>query len=634
MKIENYNVAVQDSIRILDKLNDNKVDDHKKSNIPKAYTDRNNVVAVEELRDIQKKVLNNLSNYLEHTFGPMGSYTKIIKGNTSDSMVVSYSKDGHTVLKHIFYSNPIEMSIVTELEDVTRHVELEVGDGTTSAVMLSNLIFKRLLQVMNNFKDTIPPYKIIELFKEVINSIQLNIKSNKREVSTREDIYNICMISTNSNEEISQNIADIYEQFGNDVEISVSISNTKENKIKIYDGLTLGVGYSDPCYINNKEKGVCEIDKPEIYAFKDPVDTHDMINIFGLILNNNIVDPIISGDDIIPTVIIAPRLSRDLDAMLGPVIDTLNTLQYKDKKLLILTDINGSNEASYLDIAKLCGCRYIKKYIDAEVKKADMEKGLVPNSTNFRSFSGLAEQVVSDVNKTKFINPCRMFDTDENGNRIESNEYKALVEFLRAELDHAKENGEDDRSVYNKKKRLHSLKCNLVEFLVGGITIADRDSLKDLVVDAVKNCRSACDKGFGYAANFEGLRASLDSFLYCKSLQYLNNTLKYDENSDEVLYKECRTAITAGIFNSYYEITRKLYATVEPNNDTVEKMIEKSILYNHPYNLKNGNNLDNGKTVLTSIDTDIKILEAISKLISLMVTSNQCLLQSPNLNIY
>lgn len=590
---------------------------------PRINTNHDNVIPKEAIKQVYINTLDSISSYLENTFGPMGSYTKIITGNDNKSIVSDYSKDGHKVLKHIMFTKPIEMSIRAELEDITHHVEMEVGDGTTSAVLLSSLIYKELVQIMDNFK--VPPYLILDKFHKEIEAIQKIIRSNGREV-TKEDIYNICMISTNSNKEVSKNIADIYDKFGLDVSIDVSISNTSDFMIKEYDGLTLTEGYSDPAYINNTEKGTCEIYNPHIYAFKDPVDTPDMIMLFEAIINNNIIEPIKCSEPCIPTVIICPKMSRDMGSIMEIVIETMNQCVAVNKPpLLVLTDIIGSDEATYLDIAKLCGCTYIKKYIDPDIEKMDREKGLAPTLDNVSDFYGSAELVVADISKTKFVNPSKMYEINEDGERVKSKEYRGLLTFLQSDLDHARANNEDDRSIASKRKRLNSLKSNMVEYLIGGITIGDRNSTRDLVIDAVKNCRSACINGVGYAANFEGLRASYERFG-----SYISKELPVEGGSVDL-----DVFISSSIFSSYVDISTKLYSTIKSDKSEIDNMINTSLAKHHPYNLKYAtDSFNEGTMVLTSIDTDIKILEAISKIISLMVSSNQCLVQSPNLNTY
>ena len=86
-------------------------------------TSGTNVVDKETTRRVQNNTLKQIKEYLSLTFGPMGSNTKIIKGNTKETVQSSYSKDGLKVLKNIAFSNPIEASIVNELVDITSHVE-------------------------------------------------------------------------------------------------------------------------------------------------------------------------------------------------------------------------------------------------------------------------------------------------------------------------------------------------------------------------------------------------------------------------------------------------------------------------------------------------------------------------------
>lgn len=570
-----------------------------------------NVVTKEKMRNIQLKVLKELSEFVSHTFGPMGTNTKIITGSDAQSIVSNYSKDGHKVLKHVLYSNPIEMSIQAEFVDITQHVEKEVGDGTTSAVILAEKMFNYLSTYIDKHPE-IKPYEFARIFADIVSKIQDEILLHKRDPEIK-DIYDICMISTNGNEEVSRSIANIYEQFGLDVDIDVSISTTKDSMIKIYDGVTITEGYSDPAYINNKKNGTAELHNPHIYAFLDPIDDMEMISLFEKIINDNIIDPLNSNCDMIPTVILSTKMTRDMSSMMEKIIEVMYQTEGTQKPpLLVVTDISGSDEGIYFDIAKLCGCKYIKKYIDPKIKKADTEKGIAANLENVSDFYGTCEMVVSDMEKTKFINPDKMFVKDETGKITDkySEEYNKSLEFLKSELDNARANGADSRDVGFLKKRLRSLQSNMVEYLVGGITIADRDSVKDLVVDATKNCMSACANGIGRAANFEGLMASH------KIMELMTDDIKKD--------------IAKIIFVAYRETVEQLYSTVISHKEMNVRLAE-SFTAEQPIDLRTG---EVSEKVISSIMSDVKILEAICKLVTIMVTCNQCILQAPRLNTY
>ena len=577
-------------------------------------TNSTNVVPENKLRKIQSKVLSQTKDYLAKTFGPMGSNTKIIVGNTQKEIVSSYSKDGLKVLRSIINSNPIEASIVEEMIEITRRVEKEVGDGTTSTVILSSLVFDNLINIQSKYN--IPPYKLIRLFNEVVDELKDIIMNNKKE-ATVDDMYDIAMISTNGNTEVAENIKTIYNQFGMDVDISVGISNSVDSYTKAYDGLTITEGMSDPVFINNTVDNTSMIPDAHIYHFADPIDTVPMIELFESIVNNNIYNKLEADEMPIPTVVVCPRISKDMSGTLKRLAQQLyqfdqQSVSSEKPPILIVTNVVASDEIIMDDIANLCGCKSIRKYIDPELHKKDIDAGLAPTPDTVAEFYGKCQLVVSDAKKTKFINPLHMHTEDGEDDPI----YRSMINFLESEIknneatNNANENG-------LLKKRLSALKANAVDYLVGGVTISDRDALKDLVEDAVKNCRSASKTGVGYAANFEGLRACF---------------IRYSNESDEEGVKK---DIINALLVAYYDISKILYSTVEYDENKVNTIIDTSLELNHPIDISNGNiDVENGNIVKCSIMLDVNILDTLARILSIMVTSNQCLLQAPQLNRY
>ena len=581
-----------------------------------------NVVSEEKLKKVQEKTLTMLKDFLAKTYGPMGSYTSIIKGDTIKTVTSDFSKDGLKVLKNIIFDSPLEMSMQAELCDICQYVVKQVGDGTTSAVILSALIYSEMLKIKQT--TSIPPRKLVKMFQDVVKACQKSIESKARDI-TLDDIYKICMISTNGNETVSKQIQSIYEEYGFNVNIDVNISNDENTKIKIYDGLTINSGYSDPAYINNKINGTADIHNAKVYAFQDPIDTPEMIRFLEKIVVDNIFTPLEDKEEMIPTVIVAPMISRDGSGLLTKLVqylynfdkDNMNNLK---PPILIVTNISGTDEAIALDIEQLCGCKYIKKYIDPEVQRHEQETGDAPTFENIHEFAGEAELVSADNAKTKFINPKSLLEED---NKV----YDRLVSFLKAEIKRATEDNEDSLTIGRLKKRLNCLEANMIEFLVGGISISDRDALRDLVEDAVLNCASASENGVGRAANFEGLSAIYK--LYSENYK----------TEDWSVDTDITVKIEAAILKAYYNAAYILYGSVIEEKD-IHDIIVKSIENDEPFNVidlfnaKNLNNVTPKGDVLCSIKTDAVILDAISKIITMMVTSNQCLLQSTTLNIY
>ena len=85
----------------------------------------------------------------------------------SPSEFANTTKDGHTVLNNIKFTGMIESTVVQELGELTTHIVKTVGDGTTSAIILSSIIFDALV----DSKLKAHPSVIINTFKEVVNEI-------------------------------------------------------------------------------------------------------------------------------------------------------------------------------------------------------------------------------------------------------------------------------------------------------------------------------------------------------------------------------------------------------------------------------------------------------------------------------
>jgi len=562
-----------------------------------------NVVAKTKLRQVQSETLRLIKEYLITSFGPMASNSIIVKATGNADVVTHYSKDGHTILKSILFNGIVERAVRGDLEDLTRYIVKEVGDGTTSAIVLSSLIFDELIKM----ETSDSPYEIVRNFKECTEQIKKNIKK-EAQVFDIEAAYKIALISTNGNETVAANIKNIYKEYGNDVFIDVSTSTTDKTYLKSYDGMTLENGYSDTAFINNSKKGVASLRNPRIYAFEDPIDTPEMIALFNSIIEQNIVTPYgstdVEGAGPIPTVILAPMISKDLTSYMDQLVQFMYRFKDENTRPPFLLISNIYQKEQFVDVCRLCGCKMIKKYINPDQQAIDVEKGLAPTLDTIVDFYGQADVVESDVVKTKFINPMLMHD--KSSGEL-SQTFTTLVSFLESELKKSHEEGQDNKVIGTLKRRIHSLKANMVEYLVGGVSTTDRDSVRDLVEDAVLNCRSAAKNGVGRGANFEGLIAT----------QYLK-----DQYYDDKIYDL--------IFNSYEELVRILYRTKYSEKDT-EVKLATGLRNGIPINLRTDMF---EKDVLCSIDTDIVILETISKIITLMFTSNQFICPSPADNQY
>lgn len=577
---------------------------------PVATTKKNtyisNAVDSTTLRKYQLSVLNVLSDVLKNSFGPYGSNT-CIKQTGGPNV---YTKDGHTILCNLKFTGIIEESIRSDIESITSNVANTVGDGTTSAVILSYYIFKILMDEMGKNPHLIPA-DIIRKLNSTVQRVKEEILKSSHS-ATIDDIRRIAYISSNGNDEIATIITNIYNECGMNVFIDVAMSTARDTSIKYYDGMTLDTGYSDSCFVTNTELNTCEVSNPKIYFFEDPIDTKELGVFFDAILSENIMMPIKNKrlDMIVPTVIVSPRMSRDMCSFMDTIVQ-LQANQPASNKLPVVLITNTHQISELKDICKMCGAKPIHKYIDREIYEHDVENGLAPTVETINQWAGSAEQVVAYPNKTKFITPANMKDP-ETGEY--TTEFKALLEFLETELNKAVEDGEDAHTVGTLKRRIHSLKSNLVEIYAGGMTVADRDSMRHLLEDAVKNCRSAAINGVGWAANFSGFTA-------IEKLKTERDE-EIDDNEIDMLNV---------LYEAYYDLIVDLYNTYFKDISKAERQLSTSREMGMPINLRTMNYDGNA---LSSIESDVIIMESVAKIVGIMVTCNQFLTPNPQMNVY
>ena len=610
-----------------------------------------NVVNEKQLRKAQLRALRIFEEAVRCTYGPMGGYTAYSMGE-GKNITSNYTKDGFTVLKHIQVDKPIESLLKDQIRDICTQVIKVIGDGTTSATMLSYYIFDGLVKLQN----TIPKRVMIDTFKELLDEGIKKIESGKRD-ATIDDIYNIALTSLNGDKENADIIKQIYESKGMNVFIDVGISNSTDTITRNYSGMVYDNGYISPAFINT-DNNTCEFDNPAIFVFESPIDTPQMINNLAMIIKGMVEDPIVhmrklqeAGKPITsikeedlpkPTLIICPHISRDANSYLDQLISTLTQIPINNRPpICIVSGIRNDNDFLN-DIMSLTGARFIKKHLDPNAYKADKVKGLVLTPSNIRSFAGSADKVVIDAISTRIINPKNMYD--ENGEYTEYyNNYVAQLKDILAKYE---ETREELVKIGHLKRRINIITNSMVDLLIGGVGIADRDALKDSIEDAVLNCRSAAQNGVGYGANYEGFKVYNElSRDFETQLKYLEEKLneenisedeKLDYNKRKYNYL-IKAAVAKIILTAYTRLVVNVYLPF--CNDKVADAT-KIALYSigakneeerTPFNIITQK--FDGK-VLTSIKTESSMLYAIKKIITLLFNTNQFIVPDPRFNIY
>lgn len=561
---------------------------------------RTNIVSEDITRKVQQDTLHILSDAIAKSFGPHGSTTAIVNFTDQNEVGirVTHTKDGHTIIKNIQFTDYIERSVQDLLTDLTYYIVREVGDGTSSAVLLCDNLFNALC----NKNDSNNPYDDVHEMHSIIEEIKKRILSLGRE-ATVDDLYNICLISTNGNEDISKTLYHVYKEYGVDTFIDIDLSPTIDNIVKEYDGMTLTTGFANMCFVNDPSSNSAKIMHPKIYFFDDPIDTPEMLTLLDQILITNILQPLQpnSVSELVPTVILARKISPDASSYLETIVKIM-TARPGDIPLLIVSDI--TQDYLYEDIAQMCGGKFIKKYINPDIQQKDIENGLAPTAKNVTDFCGYAEEVRSDTFKTQFINPSKMFNEDGSY----TDEYNTLLQYLKNQVEKAKLENAGIKAIGEARRRYNSLKGSMIDFFIGGVSFSDKQALKSSVEDAVLNCRSAAINGVGYGANYMAFKVIKDML-------------------NEDIYKDNEYLKMLDI--AYYELLKTLYSKAYP--DVYDTMINRSYHKGCPLNLRT-NEYDG--TVLSSIKSDIVILDTLDKVLTMMYITNQYLVPTPIHNVY
>lgn len=605
----------------------------------------NNVVPEATLREAQLRALKLFSDVVGCTYGPLGGKTGYSKTDgTTKAIISNYSKDGFTILKSIEVDQPIESLLREEIRDICTQVIKTVGDGTSSAVLLSYLVFKGMLQL--NQQRRYRKRDIIRAFKELTVEVSELVESRGHKASL-DDIHSIALTSLNGNVEMADTITKVYNDYGMNVFIDVQGSNSPDTIVKGYDGMVYDSGYLDPCFINTEGTFSCNLHNAKVYVFESPVDTPGMIDVFHLIVSEELEKPITKmrqlyeskkwdrlsdyqKQNLMPNhvIVFAPYFSRDANSYLDQIISSFTSTPIGQRGNFCIVQMGNGDPNKLIDIMKMTNARFIKKYIDPKQYEADQERGLAPNIRNIPTFAGTAEQIVVDKTSTKIVNPQNM--RDEDGKLTEF--FVNYVNELKDQVAKLEETRAEVVEIGKLKRRINVLLGNMVDLYIGGIGTSDRLSLTHAVEDAVLNCRSAALEGVGNGASFEGLRASIEVYKRYSQSQTLSvRTTPSDER-----YAATKTDVAGLLATAYLKIVARIYEPYFEDEhealDFTRRMANPKLNPTMvPFNLVTE---EYDGTVLTSIKTEPAILDSISRIISVLFDTNQFLVPTPQFNVY
>ncbi len=200
-----------------------------------------------EARSRLKRGVDQLASAVKVTLGPKGRNVVIDKkfGNPT------ITKDGVTVAKEIELEDEIENMGAQMVKEVATKTSDIAGDGTTTATVLAQAIFREGL------KSVTAGANPMSLKRGIDKAVELVVEELKRisaPTKGRKEIAQVGTISANGDKEIGDKIADAMDKVGKDGVITVEEAKGLETTLETVDGMQFDRGYLSPYFITDPEK--------------------------------------------------------------------------------------------------------------------------------------------------------------------------------------------------------------------------------------------------------------------------------------------------------------------------------------------------------------------------------------------
>lgn len=614
------------------------------------YSSKNqiNIIPKENFEELLQRTFDVVSSNIIKSLGPLGSSATILDGQMTEA-----TKDGFTILKNYRFYNRYKRMVYNLIKVPCTRLNNTVGDGTTTAIVLTNYLFKEYKN-KKSILDTLYylPKTFTKIWDETVASVKAKIKGSK---TTIDDIYNLAYVSSNGNSEISEAIASVYKECESPV-IKQKDSPTNKSYIVPIKGYEFPVNLIDEAYVRNEDLSVEETNMA-IMVFDHKIET-DIVNNLIIPLNEIFRS---MGKKLF---VIAPFY----DALLcNTVLKQYVNMEYQRYKALNL--IIGQYEIGKLAKHQLNDFATILR---TWVITQDMARNIVD-----AFHEGSEDAFVNDVMESPEHRYYRLFGTSTkamlsctNGatfevNDIESDErYQDVLRGAKNELREIIENTEAERQsfaakIYEAKARVNQLEMKNYIYYIGADSILQKKIIWDSVEDVIKCVSSAVKNGVIPGCQISIIKACTN-IVNDIAAKYRD----YDEKTETWVPKEGDAGIMDNdaklriiILEMIQNAALNTYARVlnGPEGEGMIKLIPNWFTYKDENidelislarkkctdiineSIAKGCVFDLetkefNKNIITSAETDIMILTAASELIKVLISGTQCIFLDSEIN--
>jgi len=401
----------------------------------------------EEARSSLLKGINIMAAAVTATLGPKGRNVVIDKKFGSPTI----TKDGVTVAKEIELKDPYEDMGAQMLKEVASKTSDIAGDGTTTAIVLAQAIYREGLR---NVTAGANPMGLKRGIEAAVDAVTQELKKVSKSTKDKKEIAQVATVASNNDKTIGNLIAEAMEKVGKDGVITVEESKSADTVLDVVEGMQFDRGYLSPYFVTDAERmevvledAIVLIHEKKISVMKDMLPLLEQVARAGKPLL--IIAEDVEGEALATLVVNKLRGTLHCAAVKAP--------GFGDRRKAMLEDI-----------ATLTGGKAITEDLGIKLENIKLED------------LGKAKKVVVDKDNTTIVEGAGKASTIEG-----------RIKQIRAQI-------EETTSDYDKEKlqeRLAKLAGGVAVIKVGAATETAMKEKKARVEDALNATRAAVEEG-------------------------------------------------------------------------------------------------------------------------------------------
>ena len=401
----------------------------------------------EDARAAILRGVNTLADAVKVTLGPRGRNVVIEKSWGSPTV----TKDGVTVAKEIELEDKFENMGAQMVKEVASKTADIAGDGTTTATVLAQAIYREGLKMVTAGHAPISLKQGMDLATDVLVE---SLRVQKRDVASSDEVAQVGTISANGDTEVGKLISEAMDKVGKDGVITVEESKGSDTTLDVVEGMQFDRGFLSPHFVTDQERMTVTLNAPLILCYEKKISImKDLLPVLESVVKQGrsilIIAEDVEGEALATLVVNKIRGAIQVAAVKAP--------GFGDRRKEMLKDI-----------AVLTGGKALTEDLGEKLE-----------NLTFRDL-GTAKQVTITKDNTTIV--------DGGGLKAD---IQARVKQIRAQI-------EDATSDYDREKlheRLAKLAGGVAVIKVGAVSEVEMKEKKDRVEDALHATRAAVEEG-------------------------------------------------------------------------------------------------------------------------------------------